>query len=355
MRIERLITAVDAHAAGEPGRVITGGVLDVPGKTMFEKRLYLERHADGLRKLMLREPRGYPALCCNLLLPPTDPRADAGFVIMEQTEYPAMSGSNTICVVTVLLETGILPAIEPITELTLETPAGLIGVSATVQDGKVTSVTFENVPAFATHLDTLLEVPQLGSVTVDVAWGGMFYVIADAERLGLRLTPDNGRELTRVGEMLRAAAAEQLPVTHPENPRIQGVSISQLSGPADRPDAHRKNVVVVSTGALDWDRPDTWTGAIDRSPCGTGTCAKMATLYERGELGLNQEFRHEGILGTVFTGRLIRETTVGSYRAVVPTLTGTAWITGTTQYVVDPTDPFPEGFTVGDIWGQAGD
>jgi proline racemase len=355
MHIERLITAVDAHAAGEPGRVITGGVLDVPGKTMFEKRLYLERHADGLRKLMLREPRGYPALCCNVLLPPTDPRADAGFVIMEQTEYPAMSGSNTICVVTVLLETGILPAIEPVTELTLETPAGLIGVSATVQDGKVTSVTFENVPAFATHLDAVLEVPRLGSVTVDVAWGGMFYVIADAERLGLRLTPDNGRELARVGEMLRAAAAEQLPVTHPENPRIQGVSISQLSGLADRPDAHRKNVVVVSTGALDWDRPDTWTGAIDRSPCGTGTCAKMATLYERGELGLNQEFRHEGILGTVFTGRLIRETTVGSYRAVVPTLTGTAWITGTTQYVVDPSDPFPEGFRVGDIWGQAGD
>jgi len=322
---------------------------------MFEKRLYLERHADGLRKLMLREPRGYPALCCNVLLPPTDPRADAGFVIMEQTEYPAMSGSNTICVVTVLLETGILPAVEPVTELTLEAPAGLIGVSATVQDGKVTSVTFENVPAFATHLDAVLEVPQLGSVTVDIAWGGMFYVIADAEQLGLRLTPDNGRQLARVGEMLRAAAADQLPVTHPENPRIQGVSISQLSGPADRPDAHRKNVVVVSTGALDWDRPDTWTGAIDRSPCGTGTCAKMATLYERGELGLNQEFRHEGILGTVFTGRLIREATVGSYRAVVPTLTGTAWITGIAQYVVDPSDPFPEGFMVGDIWGQAGD
>ena len=354
MHIERIVTAVDAHAAGEPGRVITGGVLDVPGNTMFEKRVYLERHADGLRKLMLREPRGYPALCCNVLLPPTDPQADAGFVIMEQTEYPAMSGSNTICVVTVLLETGILPAIEPVTELTLETPAGLVGVSATVQDGKVNSVTFENVPAFATHLDAVLDVPQLGSVTVDVAWGGMFYVIADAERLGLRLTPDNGSELARVGEMLRAAAAEQLPVTHPENPRIQGVSISQLSGPADRPDARLKNVVVVSTGALDWDRPDTWTGAIDRSPCGTGTCAKMAALYERGELGLNQEFRHEGILGTVFTGRLIREATVGSCRAVVPTLTGTAWITGSGQYTVDPSDPFPEGFTVGDIWGQTG-
>jgi len=355
MHVERLITAVDAHAAGEPGRVITGGVLEVPGKTMFEKRLYLERHADGLRKLMLREPRGYPALCCNVLLPPTDPRADAGFVIMEQTEYPAMSGSNTICVVTVLLETGILPALEPVTELTLETPAGLIGVSATVQDGKVTNVTFENVPAFATHLDAVLEVPQLGSVTVDVAWGGMFYVIADAKRLGLRLSPDNGRELTRVGEMLRAAAAEQLPVSHPENPRIQGVSISQLSGTADRADAHRKNVVVVSTGTLDWERPDTWTGAIDRSPCGTGTCAKMATLYERGELGLNQDFRHEGILGTVFTGRLIRETTIGSYRAVVPTLTGTGWITGFNQYTVDPSDPFPEGFTVGDIWGRVAD
>jgi proline racemase len=352
------ITAVDAHAAGEPGRVITGGMPDIPGNTMFEKRLYLERHADWLRKLMLREPRGYPALCCNVLLPPTDPKADAGFVIMEQTEYPAMSGSNTICVTTVLIETGMVPAVEPVTELTLETPAGLIGVQAEVKSGKVTAVTFENVPAYAAHLDVIIDVPQLGTAMVDIAWGGMFYVIADAGQFGVELKPENGRELTRIGEMLRAAAAEQLPVVHPVNPEISSVSISQLYGPPDhstarppdRTPADLRNCVVVSTGGFDWDRPDTWTGAIDRSPCGTGTCAKMATLFARGELQLNQDFRYESLLGTVFVGRLVRETSVGPYPAVIPTLTGTGWITGINRYVLDPSDPFPEGYRIGDLW-----
>lgn len=352
MRLSRMITAVDAHACGEPGRVITGGVADVPGATMFEKMRYLEAHADGLRRLMLREPRGYPALCCNVLLPPTQPGADAGFVIMEQTEYPPMSGTNTICVVTVLLETGILPMREPVTELTLEAPAGLIKVRADCRDGKVTAVTFENVPAFAVHLDVPVEAPTLGTVRVDVAWGGMFYVLADAQQFGLRLTPDEGRDIVRIGEILRQATREQYPVAHPENPQIVGPTISQLYGPPSRPDAHRKNAVTVSIGPIDWNRPETWTGALDRSPCGTGTCAAMAVLHRRGRLALGEEFRHEGILGTLFTGRLLRETQVGPYPAVVPTLSGTAWITGIAHYVLDPSDPFPEGFTVGDIWGR---
>jgi len=178
----------------------------------------------------------------------------------------------------------------------------------------------------------------------------MFYVIADAAQFGVELEPGRGRELARIGEMLRAAAAEQLPVSHPENPDIAGVSISQLFAAAERPDNHGRNVVVVSTGGFDWDRPDTWTGAIDRSPCGTGTCARMAALHARGRLPLEQDFRYEGILGTVFVGRLVREATVGPYQAVVPTLTGTGWITGMQQYVLDPTDPFPEGYTVGDLW-----
>jgi proline racemase len=214
----------------------------------------------------------------------------------------------------------------------------------------VTQVAFRNVPAFAVHLDTTIEVKTLGRVTVDVAWGGMFYVIADAAAFGLRLTPDEGRDITRIGELIKAATQEQLPVVHPENPDIRDVTIAQLSGPAAAPDNHRRNAVIVSTGKLDWNRPATWTGAIDRSPCGTGTCAKMATLHARGALPLGQPFRHEGVLGTVFTGKLLEETTVGPYRAVVPELAGTAWITGFAQYVVDPQDPFPEGFTVGDIW-----
>jgi proline racemase len=348
-----MITAVDLHACGEPGRVITGGVLDVPGRTMFEKMKHFERHHDGVRKRMLREPRGYPAANCNLILPPTHPDAQAGYIIMEQVEYPAMSGTNTICVVTALLETGMIEMREPVTELLLEAPAGLIGVRADCRDGKVRLVTFRNVPAFALHLDAKLEVKQLGTLSVDVAWGGMFYVIADAEPFGFRLTPDEGREIVSVSERIKAAAQEQLGVRHPQNPELQGPTIAQLSGPPSRPGAHRKNVVTVSTGKLDWDRPSTWTGAIDRSPCGTGTCAKMAVLHAKGQLALHQDFVHEGILGTVFTGRLVEETQVGPYRAVVPTLSGSAWITGLAHYVLDPEDPFPEGFTVGDIWGAA--
>lgn len=350
MRLARLIQAVDAHAGGEPGRVIVGGVLDVPGATMFEKMRHLAEHGDALRRLMLREPRGYPAANCNVVLPPTHPEAQAGFVIMEQTEYPGMSGTNTMCVATVLLETGMVPMREPVTELVLEAPAGLIRVRAECSGGRVTRVTFRNVPAFAVYLDRPVEVPQLGTVTVDVAWGGMFYVIADAAPLGLRLTPDEGRDIVRVSEMIKAAAREQLPVVHPEQPGFAGITIAQLSGPPSRPDAHLKNVVTVSTGRLDWSRPSTWTGVIDRSPCGTGTCARMATLHARGKLGLHEDFHHEGILGTVFTGRLVEETRVGPYRAVVPTLSGRAWVTGFASYVVADDDPFPEGFTVGDIW-----
>jgi len=353
MRLTNLVTAVDLHAAGEPGRVIIGGVLDVPGRTMFEKMKYFEQHADGLRKRMLREPRGYPASNCNLILPPTDPRAQAGFIIMEQTEYVPMSGTNTICTATALLETGMLPMKEPYTDIVLESPAGLVSVRAQCANGKVTSVMFRNVPAFAVHLGRPVEVPELGTVVVDVAWGGMFYYIAEAAPLGFRLTPDEGRDIVRAGEMIKAAVREQLPVVHPDNPEIRGVTIGVLSGPPSSPSADRKNAVVVSTGTLDWNNPSSWTGAIDRSPCGTGTCAMMAVLHAKGELPLHRDFRHEGILGTIFTGRLIEETRVGPYPAVVPTITGTAWITGWATYGVDPDDPFPEGFTVGDIWGRA--
>jgi proline racemase len=352
MRYSSMITAVDAHACGEHGRVITGGVVDIPGNSMFEKRMWLERNADWLRLRMLREPRGYPAANCNLILPPTRPEADAGFVIMEQVEYPPMSGTNTICVVTVLIETGMVRVTEPVTRLKLEAPAGLIDVEAEVTNGKVRKVTFRNVPAFATHLDAPVEVRGLGTVKVDVAYGGMFYVIADAEPLGFRLAPDEARDIVRVAEMIKAATREQYPVVHPENPEIAGVTIAQLSGPPSRADAHRKNTVVVSTGTLDWGHPESWTGALDRSPCGTGTCAKMASLHAKGVLPLGRDFVHEGILGTVFTGRLVEETRVGPYPAVTPLLSGQAWITGFAQYVLDPEDPFPEGFTVGDIWGR---
>jgi proline racemase len=336
MRFSNLITAVDAHACGEPGRVITGGILDVPGATMFQKMQYFAKHHDHIRLRMLREPRGYPAANCNILFPPTHPGAHAGYIIMEQVEYPPMSGTNTICVVTVLIETGMVPVTEPITNLLLETPAGLIAIEAQVQNGKATKVTFRNVPAFATHLDAKIEVPTLGTVTVDVAWGGMFYVIADAAPFGLTLTPNEAGETARIAELIKEAAKQQLQVTHPDNPDITGISIAELT-------LGNKNNVVVSTGTL---------GCLDRSPCGTGTCARMAVLHAKGILPLHQDFIHEGVLGTTFIGRLVEETQIGPYKAVVPTLSGQAWITGFSQYVLDPTDPFPEGFTVGDIWGR---
>src|SRR5262245_3241663 len=219
---------------------------------MFEKMQHFERHHDDVRKRMLREPRGYPAANCNLILPSPNSEAQAGYIIMEQVEYPPMSGTNTICVVTTLLETGMLPMSEPVTELTLEAPAGLIHVRADCRDGKVTRVTFRNVPAFAVHLDAKVEVEGLGTVSVDVAWGGMFYVIADAAPFGFRLTPDEGKDITSVSERIKAATREQLPVVHPENPEVKGPTIAQLSGPPADPKSHRRNVVTVSTGTLDW-------------------------------------------------------------------------------------------------------
>lgn len=349
MGFKRTVHAVDTHI-GEPMRVITGGVPHIPGSTMLEKMNHLAEHDDQLRKMMLREPRGYPPLCCNLVCAPVHPDAHAGYIIMEQTEYPVMSGGNTISVATVLLETGMLPMAEPVTELTLEAPAGLIHIRARCENGKVTRVIFRNVPAFAAHLEREIDVPHLGKVVVDVGWGGMFYVIADVRQFpGLELVPAHGREIARISAMIRQAAHEQLPVSHPDYPGV-GITISQLSGPTDTPDADWKNVVTVASGPLDWEDPATWTGALDRCPCGTGTCAKMAVLHAKDQLPLHNPFRHEGILGNVFTGELVDTARIGDHGAVVPEVGGQAWITGFSQWVLDPTDPFPNGFKTGDIW-----
>jgi proline racemase len=349
MAFKRMIHAVETHS-GEPMRVITGGVPNIPGDSVYEQMKWLEQNDDQVRQLMLREPRGYPPLCCNLIVPPKHPDAAAGYIIMEQVEYPVMSGGNTISVATVLLETGMIPMQEPVTEFKLEAPAGLINIRAECHNGKVTQVTFENVPAFAAHVDAEITVPELGNVTVDVGWGGMFYVIADVRQFeGLELTPARGAEIARVSSLILRAAQDQLPVEHPHYPGI-GITIAQLSGPTDNPEADRKNVVTMASGPIEFDDPATWTGAIDRCPCGTGTCARMATLHAKGELKLNQPFRHEGILGTIFTGELIREEQVGSYTGVVPTIGGRAWISGYSTFVLDPDDPFVNGFTVGDIW-----
>jgi proline racemase len=331
-------------------RVVTGGIPHIPGKTVYDKMKWLEANDDGLRKLLLREPRGYPAHCCNIIVPPSHPEAQAGYIILEQIEYPVMSGGNTISVVTVLLEMGMLPMQEPVTELVLEAPAGLIRVTAECENGKVKSVTFQNVPAFAAHLDALIDVPHLGKVRVDVGWGGMFYVIADVRQFrGLELIPEHGREIARVSSLIREAAIEQLPVAHPDYPGV-GITISQLSGPSDDPAADWKNAVTMSSGDFSWDNPATWTGALDRCPCGTGTCAKMAVLHAKGELPLDQSFRHQGILGNIYTGRLVGKTHIGEKSAVITTVSGKSWIYGLNTLVLDHDDPFVEGFKVGDTW-----
>lgn len=351
MQLTRMINAVDVHADGLPGRVITGGVGAVPGETMLDKARYLEQQADDLRKLMLREPRGYPGSCCNLVLPSNNPAAQFGYVIMEHVEYPAMSGTNTICVATALIELGMVEITEPVTTFTLEAPAGLIEISATVDNGKATSITFRNVPAYAAHLDVPVEIPGVGTVRADIAWGGMFYTIADAAQFGLRLTPDEGRDIVKFGEMLTLATSEQYPVHHPLDPSLAGVTVSQLSAPPHSPANHRRNAVTMSTGQSSWDNPNSFIGCIDRSPCGTGTSARLATMYARGEIGIGEDFRHESVTGTVFIGRILERAKLGDVDAIVPQITGHGWITGFANYVLDPTDPFPTGFTVGDIWG----
>jgi proline racemase len=349
MQFTRMFNVVETHS-GIPMRVITGGVPTIPGETVYQQMRWLEQNDDQLRLLMLREPRGYPAACCNLIVPAKHPDAAAGYIIVEQVEYPVMSGGNTIAVATVLLETGMIPMQEPITEFQLEAPAGLIGIRAECRNGKVTQVTFTNVPAFAAHLDAVIDVPTLGEVTVDVGWGGMFYVIADVGQLdGLTLLPERGREITRVSSLILRAAQDQLEVAHPGYPGI-GITVAQLSGPTDNPNADRRNAVTMASGPISFDDPSTWTGALERCPCGTGTCAKMAVLHAKGELDLGRPFRHEGLLGTVYTGELVEETEVGGHPAVVPTVGGQAWISGFSNHVLDPTDPFANGFTVGDLW-----
>src|SRR5690242_5375379 len=337
MRAARAITVVGCHAGGEVGNVVVGGVLPPPGDTVFEQMQALARD-DSLRRLLLREPRGSVAQHANLVVPPTRADCDAGYIIMEPTEYPAMSGSNTICVATVLLETGIVAMREPETTLRLEAPAGLVEVTARCRDGKCESVELVNVPSFADRLDAPLEVERLGTVSVDVAFGGMWYAIADAAALGFELEPAEARELCEAGERIRAAAREQLPCVHPENPEIAGVSIVELAGPWQGVGQVSRNAVVIAPGRL------------DRSATGTGLSARMAALHARGLMGAGDAMTHSSPIGSTFDGRITAETTVGGRPAIVPAIRGSAWITGITQVFVDADDPFPEGYLLSDTW-----
>ena len=337
MRSSRAITVVGCHAGGEVGNVVVGGVLPPPGATVFEQMQAL-RADDSLRRLLLREPRGSVAVHANLIVPSQRPECDAGYIIMEPTEYPAMSGSNTMCVATVLLETGMVEMQEPETMLRLEAPAGVVEVRAECNDGRCTSVEITNVPCFADRIDAALEVDGLGTLTVDVAFGGMWYAIADASALGFALEPSEARELCAVGERIRVAAREQLPCVHPENADIAGVSIVQIAEPWQGVGAVSKNAVVIAPGRL------------DRSTTGTGLSARMAALHARGSMRVGDTMTHASVIGTTFDGRIVAEATVGARPAIVPAIRGSAWITGITEVFVDPDDPFPEGYLLSDTW-----
>src|SRR5438128_1764926 len=307
MRTGRAITVVGCHAGGEIGNVVVGGVLPPPGATVFEQMQAL-RADDSLRRLLLREPRGSVAVHANLIVPSTRDDCAAGYIIMEPTEYPAMSGSNTICVATVLLETGMVEMREPETVVRLEAPAGVVEVRATCRDDKCESVELTNVPCFADRIDASLEVDGLGTLTVDVAFGGMWYAIADASALGFALEPSEARDLSLVGQRIRVAAREQLPCVHPENPGIAGVSIVQIAEPWQGIGAVSKNAVVVAPGRL------------DRSATGTGLSARMAALHARGAMRVGDAMTHASVLGTIFDGRIVSETTAGGRPPTVPAI-----------------------------------
>ncbi|KAL4923680.1 proline racemase family protein [Aspergillus undulatus] len=344
MPIKRTLNVVGAHCAGEVCDVIVGGVLDAPRcNNMYEKMVHFRDNRDEIRQLLLNEPRGRPAMCTNLVLPPCNPAADVGFIIMESEDYPPMSGGNTIATATVLLETGMVKMKDGVTEVRLDTPAGLVRVSAEcdVESGKCKSVAFDNVPAFVFKLDFEVDVPGLGGLKVDIAWGGMIYVLVDVAQVGLSIENRHGPRLIEIGERIKRAVQEVYNPVHPGNDAIRGVTILEFTEPMrEGPDGDKVavNTVVVSPGRF------------DRCPCGTGSCARMAVLHARGQLGVGEVFQHRSIIGSTFDCHIRGTTKVGDYDAVLPTVKGSAWITGYKQMVLDSTDPFPLGFRVGDQW-----
>jgi proline racemase len=333
MKASRYFSAVDSHTEGMPTRVITSGLGVVPGASMQERRLYFEDHLDHLRLMLMREPRGHSAMSGAFLQPPTRPDADWGVLFVEVSGLLPMCGHGTIGVATVLVETGMVAVTEPETTIRLDTPAGLVEATVTVSDGHAEKVRLRNVPAFVADLDAEVEVPSLGNVRYDMAFGGNFYALVAAESVGLDPVPENSQRLIEAGlETIDAINAVARPA-HPLDPAISGCKHVVFHKPGEN-GAHARNATSIHPGWL------------DRSPCGTGTSARMAALHRRGELALGEEFVNESVIGSRFTGRLLEETRVGDVPAVIPEVGGRAWVTGMGQYLLDPSDPFPSGFAL---------
>ena len=336
----RAVHVVHVHAEGEVGDVVVGGVANLPGQSVWEQSRFIASD-NSLRQFLLNEPRGGVFRHYNLLVPPKDPRAVMGFIIMEPADTPPMSGSNTICVATVLLETGIVPMVEPVTEMILEAPGGLVKVIAACSHGKATAITLENLPSFVVQDRANIQVEGYGSVNVTTAFGGDSFVMTNARELGFELVPGAAAELARFGIKLRAAANEQLEFTHPFLPDWKHYSFAYLMGELERNDSGvltSTNVCVINPGKL------------DRSPTGTGVSALMAVLHSRGVLATGEKFVGRSIIDSEFGGQIISETHVGGIPAIIPTISGQGFIYGTSQFYVDPHDPWPLGYRVADTW-----
>ena len=340
MRSSKTIHVISAHAEGEVGDVIVGGVTPPPGDTIWAQSRWIARD-QCLRNFVLNEPRGGVFRHVNLLVPPKDPRADAAFIIMEPEDTPPMSGSNSICVATVLLDGGIIPMVEPETHLVLEAPGGLVHARAECRDGKAQRIFVRNLPSFAADLAVELTVAGIGTLTVDTAYGGDSFVIVDAAALGLSLVADEAHRMAKLGVQITRAANEQLGFQHPENPDWTHLSFCLFAGPVTR-DGNE-----LRAGAAVAIQP----GKVDRSPTGTALSARMAVLHARGEMGLDDRLTAVSLIGSTFAGRIVGVTTVGDRPAVLPEIAGRGWITGIHQHLLDPSDPWPEGYRLSDTWG----
>lgn len=335
MRTSRVFHAVDSHTEGMPTRVITGGVGTLPGATMAERRTWFMEHSDHIRTLLMTEPRGHASMSGAILQPSTRPDADWGVLFIEVSGCLPMCGHGTIGVATVLVETGMVEVVEPVTTIRLDTPAGLVVAEVAVNDGRAEHVTITNVPSFSVRLDAQVDVPGLGTVTYDLAFGGNFYAIVSLDSLGIEFRQDraNKQQLLDAGLAISDAINASDEPVHPERADIRGCHHVYLEAPGSNERLSRHAMAI---------QP----GWFDRSPCGTGTSARMAQLHARGELPLGQDFVNESYIGSRFVGRLVGETDVAGTPAVIPTITGRAWITGTAQYFLDPSDPFPNGFSL---------
>jgi proline racemase len=343
VRSSRAIEIVSCHAEGEVGDVIVGGVAPPPGETLWAQSRFIAAD-QTLRSFVLNEPRGGVFRHVNLLVPPKNPKAQMGFIIMEPEDTPPMSGSNSICVATVLLDTGIVPMTEPETRLTLEAPGGLVEVVAQCRNGKAERIMVTNVPSFADRLGVPLEVEGIGTLIVDTAYGGDSFVIADAAALGFSILADEARELAETGIRITRAANEQLGFTHPTNPDWSHISFCQIAAPLERRDGllTAANAVAIQPGK------------IDRSPTGTGASARMAVLRARGDMQVGDRYLARSIIGSEFLGRIEADTTIGGRPAIIPSISGRAWISGRRTEMLDPSDPWPQGYRLSDTWPRIG-